>query len=60
MKEHFRIDGRPWTYYPTPDIKLILEKIHRQLEANNHAGAKIVISHCLEKLNNGESLCDTK
>lgn len=60
MKEYFRICGIPCLYYPTEDVKLILEKLQRQLEANKPEAAKVLISHCLEKLNNRELLCDTK
>jgi hypothetical protein len=53
-----QIDGVP--YYSVQEVKTVLEKLSRQLATNNVDAAKILISHCLEKLNQGELLCDIK
>lgn len=37
-------------------VKSILEKLQRQFETNNIDAARILISHCLEKVNKGEPL----
>lgn len=41
-------------------FQTILNKLQMQLEVGNVEAAKVLISHCIEKLNNGERLCDIK
>lgn len=42
------------------ECQIVLEKLNKQLEAKNPDTAKILISHCLEKLKKGQALCDIK
>jgi hypothetical protein len=59
MKQtELQIDGIG--YYSAEEVKTVLEKLSRQLVTNNIDAAKVLVYHCLEKLNQGELLCDIK
>lgn len=42
------------------DAICILERLERILEAKNPDSAQILVQHCLERINNGEKICEQK